>query len=71
MDGKRPEKSTAAAGRMIAGALGVKTPKMGEEQRQYERAVREKEKKKKERERAEREQREKEAEEAKRSVWDG
>lgn len=47
---KRPEKSAAAASRLIAGALGVKAPKMTQEQREYERAVREKEKKRREEE---------------------
>ena len=39
----RPEKSTAAAGRMIAGALGVRTPAKSEESKAYERAMRDKE----------------------------
>ena len=55
---------------MIAGALGVKAPRMGEEARQYERAVREKERKRVERERGERDRLEKDKEEAKRAVWD-
>ena len=41
--GARPEKTDAVARRLIAGALGVKTPKMTEEQRAYDRAVKEKE----------------------------
>lgn len=69
-DGKRPEKSAATAGRMIAMGLGQKVPKMGEEQRQYERAVREKEKRRVGREKEERERERREAEEAKRSVWE-
>ena len=68
---KRPEKSTATANRIIAGALGQKVPKMTEEGRAYERAVREKEKKRIVREKEERVRVEREVEEAKRSVWDG
>ena len=68
--GKRPEKSSAAAGRMIAGALGVRGPKMTEEQKKYESAVREKEKKRIENEKEEGRRREKEKEEAKKAVWD-
>lgn len=67
---KRPEKSSAAAGRMIAGALGVRGPKMTEEQKKYESAVREKEKKRIEKEKEEGRRREKEKEEAKKAVWD-
>jgi len=47
---KRPEKSTVAASRLIASALGVRAPKMTQEQREYERAVREKEKRRREEE---------------------
>ncbi|KAL9130605.1 MAG: hypothetical protein Q9217_001265 [Psora testacea] len=67
---KRPEKSSAAAGRMIAGALGVKSPKMTEEQRRYEKVVREKERKRIEGARDEEQRREREKEEARRAVWD-
>ncbi|CAF9934074.1 hypothetical protein IMSHALPRED_009582 [Imshaugia aleurites] len=68
---KRPEKSSAAAGRMIAGALGVKPPKKTEESKAYERAVREKERKKREvaKEEAGKAEREKEA--ARRAIWEG
>lgn len=66
----RPEKQVAVAGRMIAGALGVKAAPKSEEARAYERAVREKERKRlakeKEGKRAEVEA----AERAKRQVWD-
>ena len=67
---KRPEKSSATASRMIAGALGVKGPKMTEEQRKYEKAVREKERKRMETEKEEGMRREREAAEAKKAVWD-
>lgn len=55
---------------MIAGALGWKGPKITEEQRQYERVVREKERKRIEGEREEARKREREKEEAKKAVWD-
>lgn len=66
----RPEKSTATAGRMIAGALGVKTPKRSEEAKAYERAVREKESKRIARERDERKMEEERRQQARRQVWE-
>ena len=39
----RPEKTDAVAKRMIAGALGVKAPKKTEEQKAYDKAIKEKE----------------------------
>ncbi|KAL8838043.1 MAG: hypothetical protein Q9170_002279 [Blastenia crenularia] len=66
----RPEKSTATAGRMIAGALGVKTPQKSEEVRQYERAVREKETKRIAKEREERKAEEERRQQARRQVWE-
>ncbi|KAL8729899.1 MAG: hypothetical protein Q9166_004456 [cf. Caloplaca sp. 2 TL-2023] len=66
----RPEKSTVTAGRMIAGALGVKTPKRSEEARAYERAVREKESKRISREREERKVEEERRQQARRQVWE-
>ncbi|KAL9638309.1 MAG: hypothetical protein Q9164_001637 [Protoblastenia rupestris] len=67
---KRPEKSSATAGRMIAGALGVKSPKLTEEQKLYEKAVRDKERKRIEGEREDVRRREREKEEARKAVWD-
>ncbi|KAJ4322704.1 hypothetical protein N0V94_002222 [Neodidymelliopsis sp. IMI 364377] len=67
---KRPEKTTAVAGRLIAGALGVRAPKRTEEEREFDRAMREKEKKRRGEER-EREKREaEEREKRKKAVWD-
>ncbi|KAF1362921.1 hypothetical protein EJ07DRAFT_174501 [Lizonia empirigonia] len=67
---KRPEKTTAVAGRLIAGALGVRAPKRTDEEREYDRVVREKERKRRAEER-EREKREAEEREArKKAVWD-
>ncbi|KAL8770076.1 MAG: hypothetical protein Q9209_004114 [Squamulea sp. 1 TL-2023] len=66
----RPEKSTATAGRMIAGALGVKAPKRSEEARAYDRAVREKESKRVAKEREERKEEEERRQQARRQVWE-
>ncbi|RAK97050.1 uncharacterized protein BO80DRAFT_468111 [Aspergillus ibericus CBS 121593] len=67
---RRPEKQTAVAGRMIAGALGIRAPKRTEEQRKYDRAVKEQEIKRRNREREEAERVRVEEEEAKKAVWD-
>lgn len=67
---KRPEKTTAVASRLIAGALGVRAPRRTEEEREYDRAMREKERRRREEVR-ERERREaEEAERRKRAVWE-
>ena len=66
----RPDKSSAAAARMIAGALGVRRPKESEEGRAYERAVRERERGKREKEKEEARRAEREREEARRAVWE-
>jgi len=66
----RPEKTDAVAKRLIAGALGVRTPKMTEEQRAYDRAVKEKEVKRREKEKEAKAKAEIEAEKAKLAVWD-
>ena len=68
---RRPEKSTAAVGRLIAGALGVKAPKKTEEQKAYDRAIKEQEIKRKKREKAAEEREREEAERARSAVWDG
>jgi hypothetical protein len=69
-DRKRPEKTTAAAGRMIAASLGMKVPKKTEEQRQYDRAMKEQEIKRKNREKEDKERERLEDEKAKAAVWD-
>ncbi|KAL8692437.1 MAG: hypothetical protein Q9218_002537 [Villophora microphyllina] len=66
----RPEKTTATAGRMIAGALGIKAPKKSEEERAYERAMREKESKRLSREREERKAEEEKRSQARRQIWE-
>jgi hypothetical protein len=63
---KRPEKTTSVAARLIAGGLGVRAPKRTEEQREFDKAVREKEKKRREEEKS----KVKDEEKLKASVWD-
>ncbi|KAF7585701.1 hypothetical protein BBP40_010262 [Aspergillus hancockii] len=67
---RRPEKQTAVAGRMIAGALGLRAPKRTEEQRAYDRAVKEKEIKRRNQEREAAAKVREEEEKAKAAVWD-
>ncbi|QPC79521.1 hypothetical protein HYE68_010273 [Fusarium pseudograminearum] len=67
---KRPEKTDAVARRMIVAGLGLKAPKQTEEQKAYQRSVREQEKKKREQEREEERKRQEETEKAKAAVWD-
>ncbi|PGG95099.1 hypothetical protein AJ79_10266 [Helicocarpus griseus UAMH5409] len=55
---------------MIAGALGIRAPKRTEEQRAYDRAMREKEAKRREREREAEAARRREEERAKAAVWE-
>lgn len=68
--GKRPEKTDAVARRMIASALGVKVPKQTEEQKQYDRAMREKERATREREKELQRKKEEEAAKARQAVWE-
>lgn len=67
----RPEKTTAVASRLIAGALGVKAPPRTEEQRAYDRAAKEKETRRRQKEKEDKKLEEKRIEQAKRDVWDG
>lgn len=67
---KRPEKTDAVARRMIAAGLGLKAPKQTDEQRAYQKSIREQEKKKREQERADEQKRKENAEKAKAAVWD-
>jgi hypothetical protein len=66
---RRPEKQTAVAGRLIAGALGIRAPKRTEEQRAYDRATKEQEIKRRNREREEQAKAKEEEERLKTSVW--
>ncbi|RWA14715.1 hypothetical protein EKO27_g326 [Xylaria grammica] len=67
---RRPEKTDVVARRMIASALGVRAPKQTEEQKAYDRAVREKERKKREEEREAERRRKEQVEAAKAAMWD-
>ncbi|EEY18291.1 predicted protein [Verticillium alfalfae VaMs.102] len=67
---RRPEKTDAVARRLIAGALGVKAPKMTEEQRAYEKSVREQERKRRDAEKEREKRAQEEAERAKAAVWE-
>jgi hypothetical protein len=66
----RPEKTDAVAKRLIAGALGVRAPKKTEEQRAYDRAIKEKEMKKRNGEKEAKLRAEEEAAKAKAAAWD-
>lgn len=67
---RRPEKTTATANRMIAGALGIRAPKKTEEQKQYDKAAKEAEIKRRNREKEQREQERLNEEKAKADIWD-
>ncbi|KAI6351515.1 hypothetical protein MCOR25_009886 [Pyricularia grisea] len=67
---RRPEKTDAVARRMIASALGVKVPRQTEEQKAYDKAMREKERKRREEERELEKKRLEEAEKAKKAIWE-
>ena len=67
---KRPEKTDAVARRMIAAGLGLKAPKKTEEQKAYEKSVREQERRRREQEKLAEAKRKEDAEKAKRAVWD-
>ena len=67
---KRPEKTDAVARRMIAAGLGLKAPKQTEEQKAYQKSIREQEKKRREQEKAEEQKRKEDAEKAKAAIWD-
>lgn len=67
---RRPEKQTAVAGRLIAGALGIRAPKRTEEQRAYDRSVKEQEIRRRNREREEQAKAKAEEEKLKAAVWD-
>lgn len=69
-DGRRPEKTDAVARRLIAAGLGLKAPKQTEEQRAYQKSVREQERKRRDEERAEQQRRAEAAERAKAAMWD-
>jgi len=67
---RRPEKTDAVAKRLIAGALGVRAPKKTEEQKAYEKAIKEKEVKRINMEKEAKKKAEAEAAKAKAAVWE-
>ncbi|CAD0113359.1 unnamed protein product [Aureobasidium uvarum] len=67
---RRPEKTNAVAHRLIAGALGVKVPRRTEEQRAYDKSMREQEKRKRDQEREAKKKAEEDAAKAKAAIWD-
>jgi hypothetical protein len=66
---KRPEKTDVVARRLIAGALGIKAPRLTDEQREYNRVIREQEQKRRERARAEEQKQKVESDKAKAAIW--
>ncbi|KAI9750670.1 MAG: hypothetical protein M4579_006366 [Chaenotheca gracillima] len=66
----RPEKTDAVAKRLIAGALGVRAPKKTDEQREYDKAVREKEMKRRTKEKEDQRKAELDVEKARTAVWE-
>lgn len=67
---RRPDKTTAVAGRLIAGALGVRPPKRTEEEREYDKKMREKERKRRDDEREQERVEREAAEQRKKAIWD-
>jgi hypothetical protein len=67
---RRPEKSTAVAGRLIAAGLGLRAPKKNEEQRAYDKAVRENEIKRRLKEKETKEKEREDAEKARSAIWE-
>ena len=67
---RRPEKSTAVAGRLIAAGLGMKAPMKTEEQKAYDRALRENEIKRRNKEREAKEKEREENEKARTVMWE-
>ncbi|GAB0141580.1 hypothetical protein EsHS_00002167 [Epichloe bromicola] len=67
---KRPEKTDAVARRMIAAGLGLKAPKQTEEQRAFQKSVREQEKKKRDQAKEDEQRSREESEKAKAAVWE-
>ncbi|KAJ6447062.1 Mitochondrial oxaloacetate transport protein [Purpureocillium lavendulum] len=67
---RRPEKTDAVARRMIAAGLGLKAPRQTEEQKAYQRSIREQERKRREQEKEQEKRRLEEVDRAKAAVWD-
>lgn len=69
-DTRRPDKTDAVAKRLIAGALGVRAPKKTEEQKAYDKALKEKEMRRRNQEKEAAAKAKEEAEKAKAAVWE-
>jgi hypothetical protein len=69
-DRRRPEKSTAVAGRLIAAGLGMRAPKKSEEQTAYDRAARENEMKRRNKEKQAKDKEREEIEKAQTGMWE-
>jgi hypothetical protein len=67
---RRPEKSTAAAGRFIAAGLGMRTPKKTEEQKAYDKAARENEIRRRNKENELKYKEREEDEKARAAIWE-
>ncbi|CAG9936973.1 unnamed protein product [Clonostachys rosea f. rosea IK726] len=67
---RRPEKTDAVARRMIAASLGLKAPKQTDEQRAYQKSIREQERRRREQQKEEEQKQKEKAEKAKAAVWD-
>jgi hypothetical protein len=68
--GRRPEKSTAVAGRLIAAGLGMRAPKKTEEQRAYDKAVRENEIRRRMKEKESKEKEREDTVKARSAIWE-
>ncbi len=69
-DRRRPEKSTAVAGRLIAAGLGMRAPKKTEKQKAYDRAVRENEMKRRNKEKEAKDKEREANEKAQTVIWE-
>ncbi len=67
---RRPEKTDAVARRMIASALGVKVPRQTDEQKAYDKALRETERKRRDEERMADKKKQDELDKAKKAIWE-
>lgn len=67
---KRPEKTDAVARRLIAAGLGLKAPKQTEEQKAYQKSVREQEKKRIDDEKETAKKKQVQTDKAKAAMWD-
>jgi hypothetical protein len=67
---RRPEKTDAVARRMISAGLGLKAPKLTDEQKAYDKAVKEKERKRREQEKEAERRKEAETAKARAAIWE-